>query len=294
MRTDATDPRPRLTVWQRLMLRRTLRIAGKRGSEPLTPEDWQAYFTLNAHAAVRVGKRLLHALPTDPRCGICGAPFAGLGSRFVRPLGYRPSRKNPHLCETCVELSPPGGMTMEIGVFFADIRGFTALSEGTDPEQVGALLRRFYACAEDVLFPDALIDKLVGDEVMALYMPMFGRVAEPAQVMFDHARDLLARIGYGSAEGPFVRVGIGLDFGEAFVGNIGERHLYDFTAVGDVVNTAARLQGQAGDGEILLTTRVRDRLGEAPGERFEVAVKGKAQPVVAYRVTVSSGERGSG
>ncbi len=55
---------------------------------------------------------------------------------------------------------------MEIGVLFADMRGFTELSETTDPQQVSVLLCRFYGCAEDVLFPQALIDKLIGDEVM--------------------------------------------------------------------------------------------------------------------------------
>lgn len=277
----------RLTGGQRLLRRRLLRIAGKRGDEPLAPEDWEAYFKLNAHAAARAGQRVFRALPTDPRCGICGAPFAGLGSRLVRPLGYRPSRKNPHLCETCVELSPPGGTTMEIGVLFADIRGFTGLSEATDPEQVSVLLRRFYACAQEVLFPQALIDKLVGDEVMALYIPMFGRFAEPARVMVNHARELLARVGYGTPDGPLVPLGIGLDFGDAFVGNIGKRSLHDFTAVGDVVNTASRLQDKAAAGEIVLSSRVADRLAEPLGERVELAVKGKVQPVIAYRISAN-------
>ncbi len=60
---------------------------------------------------------------------------------------------------------------MLTGVLFADLRGFTASSEGADPEEVSQVLRRFYRCAEDVLFPDAIIDKLIGDEVMALYLP---------------------------------------------------------------------------------------------------------------------------
>jgi adenylate cyclase len=96
---------------------------------------------------------------------MCGAPFAGIGGRLVRPLGYRPSRKNPTLCATCVELAPPGGMTTEVGVLFADLRGFTARSEAITPHEASRLLRRFYAVAEEVLFPKAMIDKLIGDEV---------------------------------------------------------------------------------------------------------------------------------
>lgn len=284
MTTDGEDQEARATVVKRILRRRVLRIAGKRGDEPLAAEDWRAYYTLNAHAAVRAGQAVFRTLPTDPRCSICGAPFAGLGGRLVRPLGYRPSRKNPNFCETCVELSPPGGMTMEIGVLFADIRGFTGFSEGVDPEQVGTLLRRFYAYAEQVLFPEALIDKLVGDEVMALYIPMFGRTPEPARVMLDHAHELLQRVGRRTADGQPIPLGVGLDFGEAFVGNIGKRSLYDFTAVGDVVNTAARLQAQAAAGEIVMSTHVADLLDDPPGERVELSIKGKAQPVVAYRV----------
>lgn len=277
-----------LTFWQGMLRRRMLRLAGKRGDDALTPEDWEAYFELNAKVSSRFGRRLFHALPANPRCGVCSAPFAGLGSRLVGPFGYQPSRKNPQLCATCVELSPPGGMTMEIGVFFADVRGFTTLSEATDPQQLSVLLSGFYASAEDVLFPDALIDKLIGDEVMALYIPRFGRFDDPARIMLDHALELLRKVGYGSAGGPPLDVGIGLDIGDAFVGNIGKRSLSDFTAVGDVVNTASRLQGEAGGGEIVLSGRVADRLDEVPGERVALDVKGKGEPVTAYRVRVAA------
>ena len=69
--------------------------------------------------------------------------------------------------------------------------------------------------------------------------------ADVPALMLDHARSLLRAVGYGSGEPPFAELGIGLDVGEAFVGNIGQRALYDFTAVGDVVNTASRLQHEA-------------------------------------------------
>jgi adenylate cyclase len=132
----------RLTWWQRLALRRIRKAADKAGDEPLTPEDWAAYFEMVSGSAGRGVSRLLRTLPSSPRCGICGAPFAGFGSRLVRPLGYRQSRKSPNLCATCVETSPPGGMTTEAGVLFADLRGFTRLSEQTEPEAMSDLLRR--------------------------------------------------------------------------------------------------------------------------------------------------------
>jgi adenylate cyclase len=175
-------------------------------------------------------------------------------------------------------------MTTDAGVLFADIRGFTRLSEERDPEEVSALLRRFYASAESVLVPEAVIDKLIGDEVMALYLPMYGRFEEAAPVMLRHARELLRGVGYGSGEPPFAEVGIGLDYGEAFVGNVGRRSLTDFTAIGDVVNVASRLQGEAQGGEIIASSRLVARLDEAPGERLELTLKGKASPVGAYRI----------
>jgi adenylate cyclase len=272
----------RLTFWQRLTLRRMLRNARKGEGEPLTAEDWDAYFSLMEGPGRVVGK-VMRSLPSSPRCGICGAPFAGVGGRLIRPLGYRPSRKNPQICATCVELAPPGGITTETGVLFADLRGFTSLTERSDPQQVSALLSRFYACAEDVLFPKAIIDKLIGDEVMALYLPKWGGLGDPAALMVQQADGLLRRIGYGTPDGPFAEVGIGLDLGEAFVGNVGERSLFDFTAIGDVVNVASRLQGEAGGGEIVLSARLADRLERQPGERVELTLKGKERPVVAYR-----------
>lgn len=280
--------RDRLTFWQRSVLRNLRRTARKNDSEPLTSEDWEAYFRLMSSRSGRLWFHLLRSLPTSPRCGICGAPFAGVGSRLVRPLGYRPSRKNPTLCATCVESSPPGGTTTEVGVLFADLRGFTSLSEQSDPEALSVLLRRFYACAEHVLFPEAVIDKLIGDEVMALYLPMYGALDDPAATMLEQSRELLGRVGYGAPGGPFVEVGIGLDYGEAFVGNVGKRSLYDFTAVGDVVNVAARLQGEAKGGEIVVSGRLAERLAVPPGERVEVSLKGKAEPVVAFRSSVAA------
>jgi adenylate cyclase len=276
----------RLTFWQRMVLRRLRRAAHKDGGEPLAPEDWEAFFRMRLERSARLWNVFLRSLPASPRCGICGAPFAGAGSRLVRPLGYRPSRKNPTLCVTCIEASPPGGTTTEIGVLFADLRGFTRFSEQSDPEAVSVLLRRFYACAEEVLFPEAVIDKLIGDEVMALYLPMYGGMDDVARTMLRHSRELLRRVGYGTPGGPFVEVGIGLDFGEAFVGNVGKRTLYDFTAVGDVVNVAARLQGEAKGGEILASARLVEHLAWPPGERVEASLKGKAEPVVAYRTAV--------
>jgi adenylate cyclase len=185
-------------------------------------------------------------------------------------------------------------MTVEIGVVFADLRGFTSDSEFRAPAAVGADLRRFYAHAERVFFPEAVIDKLIGDEVMALYVPPFivpGAIdvddevrRHIAQLMIGHARELLERVGYGTADPPDFNVGIGLDFGEAFIGNIGHTAVHDFTAVGDVVNTASRLQGHAAAGEVLVSARLARLLAEPVGVPEQLVLKGKQEPFDVRRV----------
>jgi adenylate cyclase len=280
-------PPRRLTLWQRLAIRKLRREARRSDGEPLAPEDWAIAWRLHEQGVGRVVGAVLRSLPSSPRCAVCGAPFAGLGGRIVAPLGYRPSRKNPTVCGTCVEYSPPGGIVQYTGVLFADLRGFTERVAGAEPGEAPVLLRRFYRCAEDVLFPDAIIDKLIGDEVMALYLPDLkpgmSRDEVPAR-MLEHARGLLHQVGYGTKSGPFAELGIGLDAGEAFVGNIGQRALYDFTAVGDVVNTASRLQAHARGGEVIFSQRVADGLPAPVGSRVELQLKGKPEPEVAYRV----------
>jgi adenylate cyclase len=286
MASPEAKGREKLTMFQRMAMRELRRRAEREDGEPLEPEDWEVMWRM--HEDHRFLAWFFRTLPSSPRCGVCGAPFAGPGRLVASPLGYRPSRKNPTICSMCVELSPPGGTSMYTGVLFADLRGFTARSAGADAREVSQLLRRFYRCAEDVLFPHAMIDKVVGDEVMAIYLPdlhAYGRDEAPA-VMLEHARGLLHAVGYGSADGPFAELGIGLDIGEAFVGNIGQRALYDFTAVGDVVNTASRLQGQAAGGEIVVSQRVADGIPGLDAPREELALKGKPLPEPAYRIRV--------
>ncbi len=174
-----------------------------------------------------------------------------------------------------------GGVEMEIGILFADVRGFTALAERQAPDEVAALLNRFYATAVEVLCEHAIIDKLVGDQVMALYLPQLFP-GEPADHMLADARALLAGAGYGRGAA-WVELGVGLDFGPAFVGNVGSGDVKDFTAIGDVVNTAARLQAAAGSGEIVMSSRMHAKTGRpASGfERRELSLKGKSTPETA-------------
>jgi adenylate cyclase len=243
-------------------------------------EDQAFFHALETHR-VRAFTRLMRHLPSDPRCAICRAPYGGIGGHLMGRLGFAPSRKNPRLCNACFEKAPVGGVEMEVGILFADVRGFTSLAERQAPEAVAALLNRFYATAVDVLCEHAIIDKLVGDQVMALYLP---RVfpGEPSTHMIADAEALLVAAGYGD-EAPWIELGVGLDFGTAYVGNVGSGDVKDFTAIGDVVNTAARLQGAAESGEIVCSSRVHMRSGVPTVglQRRSLDLKGKREPEIA-------------
>jgi adenylate cyclase len=242
-------------------------------SDPSTPPHDDAFFRAIDTHRTRAFVRVMRALPSDPRCVVCRAPFGGAGGRIMRRLGFGPSRKNPRLCAECFNKAPVGGTRMDVGVLFADVRGFTSLAEDQGAEASAALLNRFYEAAVGVLCRHAIIDKLVGDQVMALYLPqLLGDGA--VEHMVHDAQELLV------ASPPELRLGIGLDFGSAFVGNVGSGEVKDFTAIGDVVNTAARLQAAAATGEILISRRVLDVTGGhlAGAQSRVLELKGKREP----------------
>ena len=121
------------------------------------------------------------------------------------------------MCTACFERAPVGGAEIEVGVLFADVRGYTALVESASPEEAATLLAQFYRAARDVLMRKyAVIDKLVGDEVMGLFIPLF--IGEDAiRKMVEAGIELLEQTGVVGLE-----VGAGADFGVAYVGNVGE------------------------------------------------------------------------
>jgi adenylate cyclase len=174
-----------------------------------------------------------------------------------------------------------GGVDMEIGVLFADIRGFTSLAEDMATDDVAELLNRFYAAASQVLTRSAIVDKLVGDEVMALYLPQLIGESWEDHIVRD-ASDLLAAVGYGAPEGPWLTLGVGIDVGRAFVGNVGAGDVKDFTALGDVVNTASRLQSAAAAGQVVMSERLFGRLATQPPDavaaHLELKGKQSAEP----------------
>ncbi len=259
--------------------------------EAPTPDKWEEFLKAITEGTPYTRRRrhfirLTRLIPSAPRCQICYAPFAGIGGRLLRLTPFAPSRKNPKFCNWCFERAPAGGVEAEIGVLFADVRGYTALAESRPPEEVARLMNRFYAVATGVLSDRyALIDKLVGDEVMALYLP--GLIGpDYFEKMASSAESLLRGVGYGSDGGPWLPLGVGLDFGLAYLGNVGSGEVKDFTALGDVVNTGARLQSQAKPGQIVMSQRVFQEVAEHyPDARgVELELKGKSGPVTAHVV----------
>ena len=107
-------------------------------------------------------------LPSAPRCEACGNPFAGVGGWLMRRMDKSPSRKNPRWCKVCFEAAPQGGMTLTIGVLFADVRNSTALAETLPPDQMAERLNRYYSELTQVIVQHGIVDKLICDEVMGL------------------------------------------------------------------------------------------------------------------------------
>jgi adenylate cyclase len=149
------------------------------------------------------------------------------------------------------------------------------------------LMNRFYTVSRDVLVrSDAIIEKFVGDEVAALFIPF---LAGPDHVRraVEAAEGLLRATGHGSADGPWVPLGAGVHTGTAFVGMVGTKGASDFTALGDAVNVAAHLASQAAIGEILLTDEVAAAMPRSHGlEHRHVSLKG--HPLDVRVLAVSS------
>src|SRR3954471_14771895 len=185
---------------------------------------------------------------------MCAAPFSGPGAPLMRAMGRGRWPKNPNycgICETWLE-AHRGGAEVELTFMFADIRGSTGLGERLSPAEFSRLLNRFYEIAARVVVAhDGLVDKFVGDEVVAFFAPPFAG-PEHAKAAVAAAQALLEATGHESAGGPWLPIGAGVHTGIAFVGSIGDGKVTDFTALGDSVNATARLASAAGPGEILV------------------------------------------
>ncbi|MCP3466627.1 adenylate/guanylate cyclase domain-containing protein [Bradyrhizobium sp. CCGUVB23] len=221
-------------------------------------------------------------------------PLRGPLSAPFRLFGIRPSRMNPNTCTICEmafsRVMKARSVSIDATVMFADLRGYTALTQTLEPAELTALLDAFYDdCAAAIWHYDGLLNKTIGDAVFAIFnFPVKQTdhavqallAAREIQERFGRRRDELVR-SIGSS-GLDVGIGIGIDSGETNFGEFGRTHR-DLTAVGTVVNRAARAQAAARSGKILVTSTVRERAGHlVAGDGSEHSLKGFQQPVMLF------------
>lgn len=251
-------------------------------------EFWRTYLTTGEFEKERRQRQFFRLLPGTPRCKNCYAPFRGAGSVVVNLLyGKKPSRLNPQLCNICDEFARryQGGAEIELSLLFADVRGSTALAEAMNPTEYSKLINRFYSTATRVMVnSDALIDKIIGDQVAGIYVPGFAG-KEHVRRALGAAQEILEATGHKNPEGPWIQLGVGVHTGTAFVGSLGsEEGTNDITVLGDAANTAARLSTNAGTGEVLISEPVISSAGiEIEDlEKRVIDIKGKSKPMEVW------------
>jgi adenylate cyclase len=224
-------------------------------------------------------------------------PIRGPAALPLKMLGMRVSRMNPNLCSLCETmfrlLMKTRRIEITATILFADVRGYTGLSEALGGAKVAEVLDRFYEiCSVPIWERDGIVLKLIGDAVFALFnFPItrddHARMAvESAVEMQARCKELSAAHSAAGDDSNGFGIGIGIHSGRVTIGDIGE-FCKDFTAIGDIVNVAARLQGAAQPGEVLMSetvySQVADLLPEAVEHTF--TLKGVSRPVSAYAVS---------
>jgi adenylate cyclase len=170
-------------------------------------------------------------------------------------------------------------------LLFADVRGSTSLAETLGTAQFSQLINRFYRIASKIMVDsDALIDKIIGDQVAGIYVPGFAG-AQHARRAIQAARQLLAATGHGDGNTPWIPLGVGIHSGTAYVGSVGSKDgTMDITVLGDAANTAAHLASEAKAGEILISEAAHREasLDLEFLEARQLAIKGKSQAVSVH------------
>ena len=256
---------------------------------------WRTYLTTGHFEKERRQRHLFRLLPGTPRCKNCYAPFQGAGHLVVKTLyGKQPSKLKPQLCNICEQFARQyqGGAEIELSLLFADVRGSTTLAETMNPTQYSKLINRFYKAATQVMVnSDALIDKIIGDQVAGMYVPGFAG-KEHARRAIEAAQDILRVTGHQDTDGPWIELGVGVHTGTAYVGSLGsEQGTTDITVLGDTANIAARLSTKAGVGEILISEPAFSTANIAFGdlEKRNLVLKGKSEPLPVWVLPSQAG-----
>jgi adenylate cyclase len=182
-----------------------------------------------------------------------------------------------------------GGAKRDVVILFSDIRGFTTMSEHMDPDDLAHLLREYFTEMVEIIFRHGgTLDKFIGDAIMALWGAPFGTEDDADKAMraaIDMQRKLTELNEHWKQSGQKpIAIGIGINSGQVFAGNIGSQQRLEYTVLGDAVNTASRLCSNAGKGEIMVSEFFFQRLKQPPEveAREPIKVKNRAQPVPIY------------
>ena len=251
----------------------------------MTVEDIRG-FLMGESPQLAEQRRRFRRIPTNPRCKLCNAPFAGLGGFVFRAAGFGRFAGNPSMCKQCITQMRKNGMSgveIPVSLLFSDVRGSTAMGERMRPTEFHAFLDHFYQLASEAIIDhEGLVDKIVGDEVIGLF---FGGVSGPrhAAAAIEAALDLAARaIAPRASPSGAIPAGTAVHTGDAYVGATGPiGAVDDFTALGDAVNTTARLASAAKAGEVLVSAAAADaaRLDVEGRERRTLEIRGRTEAI---------------
>jgi adenylate cyclase len=185
-----------------------------------------------------------------------------------------------------------GGVNQEVTVMFADIRGFTPMSENLEPERVVEILNEYFTRVTDVIFDfGGTLDKYIGDAVMAVFGAPISKGHDAANAVHSaiQIQRLLIELNRDAAvrRWPELRVGIGINSGIVTAGNIGSPRRLDYTVIGDTVNIASRLMSNAAAGQILISRSTAAAIGKSCELTSlpALTVKGRSEPVQIFSVT---------
>jgi len=177
---------------------------------PVSDPQWRALLE-GTSGSFGSGRRFFALIPSSPRCKMCNAPFAGFGAPVMRLMDRGPWAKNPNICGFCFKALERGrgGAEIDLTLLFADIRGSTALGESMGAASFHQLMGRFYGEMTRVLVAnDAVVDKFVGDEVVALFIPALTGPDHAGHAV-RAAREMLKATGHGDGASPWRRSGSG-------------------------------------------------------------------------------------
>jgi adenylate cyclase len=251
-------------------------------------EWWHALLTgTNPVMPLRQVRHIFALIPGHVRCKFCNAPFDGRWASLLRLIGRGQSRLTAQFCQQCQAIATKhiGGAEVELTLLFADVRGSTKLGELMKPAEFSQLIGRFFSVSSHVLlYTNAWVDRLVGDQVIGIYIPYFVGTHH-ARMALNAAQDLLHATGNDERGEPWIQVGVGIHSGNAFIGTVGSftDGVTDITVLGDVPNVAARLASAAGPGEILISEDASMN-AELPAtlETRSLDLKGKSQPMIVH------------